>query len=291
MGDPRLDPTTPAARNACPDGLPQARTVAPAAPPQPAIIPGFLTAQGLSWGPRAAPDILSDVSFSLPRGQVLAICGANGAGKSTLLRLLYRYLPPRSGRVTLGGDDLWQMPARTAARRVAAVLQEQPTDFALTVREMVALGRTPHRGLLASAGARDAEVVAESLTRLDLTRFADKPFGTLSGGERQRVMIARALAQEPELLVLDEPTNHLDIRHQLELLALLRGLGLTVVFTIHDLTLAAEHADSLLLLARGRTLAAGPPAMVLTPETIARAFEVTARIDRSGASPRFSFHL
>jgi iron complex transport system ATP-binding protein len=133
--------------------------------------------------------------------------------------------------------------------------------------------------------------VAESLTRLDLTRFADKPFGTLSGGERQRVMIARALAQEPELLVLDEPTNHLDIRHQLELLALLRGLGLTVVFTIHDLTLAAEHADSLLLLARGRTLAAGPPAMVLTPETIARAFEVTARIDRSGASPRFSFHL
>jgi len=121
--------------------------------------------------------------------------------------------------------------------------------------------------------------------------FADKPFGTLSGGERQRVMVARALVQEPELLVLDEPTNHLDIRHQLEVLGLLRGLGLTVVLTLHDLTLAAEHADQLLLLHAGRTLAQGSPATVLTPETIARAFDVTARIDTSGPCPRYSFHL
>lgn len=250
-----------------------------------------LVASGLGWAPRGGQPILADVSFSVARGQVLAICGANGAGKSTLLRMIYRYLRPDTGNVTLAGDDLWQMPARTAARRVAAVLQEQPTDFALTVREMVGLGRTPHRQGWTGAGARDAEVIAASLHRLDLVRFADKPFGTLSGGERQRVMVARALAQEPELLVLDEPTNHLDIRHQLEVLGLLRGLGLTVVLTLHDLTLAAEHADRLLLLHQGRVLAQGPPASILTTDTIARAFDVTARIDTSGPSPRYSFHL
>lgn len=250
-----------------------------------------LTATGLGWAPRGGEAILTDVSFAVPRGKVLAICGANGAGKSTLLRMIYRYLRPATGRIALGGDNLWQMAPRAAARRVAAVLQEQPTDFALTVREMVGLGRTPHRQGFAGAGARDAEVIATSLHRLDLVRFADKPFGTLSGGERQRVMVARALAQAPELLVLDEPTNHLDIRHQLEVLGLLRSLNMTVVLTLHDLTLAAEHADQLLLLHQGRVLADGPPAAVLTADTIARAFDVTARIDTRGPSPRYSFHL
>ena len=250
-----------------------------------------LIATGLTWSPRGAAPILQDVSFTVPQGQVLAICGANGAGKSTLLRMLYRYLRPDSGRVLLGGDDLWALSPRAAARRVAAVLQEQPTDFALTVREMVGLGRTPHRGGFTGAAARDGEVIASALHRMDLVRFADKPFGTLSGGERQRAMVARALAQEPELLVLDEPTNHLDIRHQLEVLGLLRGLGLTVVLTLHDLTLAAEHADAVLILHQGRLIAQGPPTTVLTPETITRAFAVTARIDASGPSPRYSFHL
>ena len=250
-----------------------------------------IVASGLSWAPRGWASILHDVSFAVPQGQVLAICGANGAGKSTLLRMLYRYLRPDAGQVLLGGTDLWTLNPRSAARRVAAVLQEQPTDFALTVRDMVGLGRTPHREGFAGAGARDAEVVAASLHRMDLVRFAAKPFGTLSGGERQRVMVARALAQEPELLVLDEPTNHLDIRHQLDVLTLLRGLGLTVILTLHDLTLAAEHADAVLILHQGRLLAHGAPRDVLTPDTINRAFDVTARIDTTGPSPRYSFHL
>jgi iron complex transport system ATP-binding protein len=156
---------------------------------------------------------------------------------------------------------------------------------------MVGLGRTPHRQGFAASDARDGEVVAASLHRMDLTRFAQMPFGTLSGCERQRVMVARALAQEPELLVLDEPTNHLDIRHQLEVLGLLRGLGLTVVLTLHDLTLAAEHADTLLLLHHGRRVAFGPLAAVLTRAAIASTFAVTARIDARGQTPRFSFHL
>ncbi|TRW97411.1 ABC transporter ATP-binding protein [Paracoccus sp. M683] len=245
---------------------------------------------GVFWGPRRQPDILQEISFSVAEREVIAICGANGAGKSSLLRLLYRYQAPRKGTVRLTGRDLWQMSAPEAARIVAAVLQEQPTDFALTARQIVALGRLPHRKGL-GPGATDHAVVEACLGRMDLRQMADRSFGTLSGGERQRVMVARALAQEPRVLILDEPTNHLDIRHQLELLALLRGLGLTVIATLHDLTLAAEFADRMLILHEGRVIADAPPDRALSEITIARAFNVSARVDRSGATPRFSFHL
>ncbi|PJF11247.1 ABC transporter ATP-binding protein [Pseudorhodobacter sp. MZDSW-24AT] len=254
-----------------------------------------LALDGVSWGPRGQPDILSDISFRVPQGQIMAICGANGAGKSSLLRLIYRHQAPRRGTVQLMGRDLWRMGAQEAAQHLAAVLQEQPTDFALTARQIVALGRLPHRkgwgAGLSGPGDADAAIIAAALRRMDLGGMADRAFGTLSGGERQRVMVARALAQEPQVIVLDEPTNHLDIRHQLELLALLKGLGLTVIATLHDLTLAAEFASRVLILRAGRILADGPPAAVLTEAHLAQAFDVRARIDRSGDAPRFSFHL
>ena len=250
---------------------------------------------GGCWGPKGRPDILSDISFAVPQGQVMAICGANGAGKTSLLRLLYRHHAPRGGSVRLMGRDIWAMAASEAARHLAAVLQEQPADFALTARQIVALGRLPHRKAWgngrATPGGADAAIIGSLIQRMDLTGMADRPFATLSGGERQRVMVARALAQEPRIIVLDEPTNHLDIRHQLELLALLKGLGLTVIATLHDLTLAAEFAERVLILREGRILADGPPEEVLTEVTLAQAFNVRARIDRSGDAPRFSFHL
>jgi iron complex transport system ATP-binding protein len=249
-----------------------------------------LELRNVTWGPKRTPAILHDISFTLAEGEVLAVCGANGAGKSSLLRLLYRHQAPLSGSVILQGHDLWLRPAREAARIVAAVLQEQPTDFALTTREIVSLGRLPHRQSM-GPGARDKAITDAALVRLDLVHLADRRFGTLSGGERQRVMVARALAQEPRILVLDEPTNHLDIRHQLELLCLLRGLGLAVVCTLHDLTLAAEFADRVLILDEGRVVVDAPPDQALTEATIARAFHVATRIDRTGAAPRFSFHL
>jgi iron complex transport system ATP-binding protein len=249
-----------------------------------------LELRNVTWGPKRAPAILHDISFTLAEGEVLAICGANGAGKSSLLRLLYRHQAPLSGTVLIEGRDLWLTPARQAARTVAAVLQEQPTDFALTTRDIVALGRLPHRQGM-GPGSRDTAITDAALVRMDLVALAGRRFGTLSGGERQRVMVARALAQEPRILVLDEPTNHLDIRHQLELLRLLRGLGLAVVCTLHDLTLAAEFADRVLILDQGRVIADAPPDAALTEATIARAFQVIPRIDRSGAAPRFSFQL
>jgi iron complex transport system ATP-binding protein len=238
----------------------------------PPTLPATLTLDHVSWG----NGVLHPVSLTLGAGRVLAVLGANGAGKSTLLRLIYRYNRPQTGRVLVDGDDIHRLPARRVAQRVAAVLQEQPTDFALTVAEIVALGRAPHRRALAGPSAHDLHLVAHALDRLSLQELAQRPLGTLSGGERQRVMVARALAQEPGLIVLDEPTNHLDIRHQLEVLRLVRGLGVSVVVSLHDLNLVQGFADDLLVLAQGRPLAFGPVADVLTPDLIARAFGVVA---------------
>jgi iron complex transport system ATP-binding protein len=238
----------------------------------PAPLAAALELEGVAWG----HGILHPVSLTLTPGRVLGVLGANGAGKSTLLRLIYRFHRPQAGRVLLDGQDIHTLPARRVAQRVAAVLQEQPTDFALTVTEIVALGRAPHRRALAGASERDHHVVDHALDRLSLRTHAQRAFGTLSGGERQRVMIARALAQEPGLIVLDEPTNHLDIRHQLEVLRLVRGLGATVVASLHDLNLVQGFADDLLVLSGGRPLAFGPVTEVLTSDLIARAFGVRA---------------
>lgn len=250
----------------------------------PPPIPAALRLDAVAWG----GGILQPVNLDVRPGRVLAVLGANGAGKSSLLRLIYRFRVPDSGRVLLDGQDIHRLPARTVAQRVAAVLQEQPTDFALTVAEIVALGRAPHRRALAGPSTRDAHVVGHALERLNLLGYADRAFGTLSGGERQRVMIARALAQEPGLIVLDEPTNHLDIRHQLEVLRMVRELGATVVASLHDLNLVQGFADDVLLLAAGVPLAFGPVADVLTPDRIGRAFGVRAHL-RGPA--RFDFSL
>ncbi|MEL6594372.1 MAG: ABC transporter ATP-binding protein [Pseudomonadota bacterium] len=253
-----------------------------------------LTVQNLSWAPRGRDRVLHDTSFALGAGRVLGIVGPNGAGKTTLLRMLYRFQCPTTGTVCIDGDDIWEMKARLVAQRVAAVLQEQPSDFSLTVTEIVALGRTPYlKGLAGTSGAHDRDVIAASLERLGLQKLAHRHLGTLSGGERQRVMVARALAQEPSLLILDEPTNHLDIRHQLEVLDLIRHLPLTIVTSLHDLNLAAGVCDDVLLLQEGRPLGFGPPAQILSEQAVSDAFQVDARRDRLSLSNQdhLTFHL
>ncbi|TQV71313.1 ABC transporter ATP-binding protein [Denitrobaculum tricleocarpae] len=248
--------------------------------------------QGLSWhaGGKA---IISEVSFSVPAGETLAVVGPNGAGKSTLLRCLYRYLKPSEGSVRIDGADIWSLGARDCARKLATVLQEQPADFGLTVRDIVALGRTPYRKGLAAIGARDRRMMQTAIERMELSELTERHLSSLSGGEKQRVMIARALAQEPDVILLDEPTNHLDIRHQLELLTLMRGLGPTVIASLHDLNLASVFADRVLLLAGGHVLGVGKPAEVLTAERILEAFRVQSFIDAEPVTgaPRFSFQL
>ena len=253
-----------------------------------------LTVEDLSWAPRGGAPLVHPLSFDLRAGRVLGIVGPNGAGKTTLLRLLYRFHRPVTGHVRVDGDDIWRLSARETAQRVAAVLQEQPSDFALTVQEIVALGRTPHRrGFGGASGAKDLHIIQEALGKLALHGLADRHLGTLSGGERQRVMVARALAQEPRVLILDEPTNHLDIRHQLEVLHLIRDLPVTIVTSLHDLNLAAGICDDILLIDAGQMRGFGPPSDVLTEDAVSAAFQVTARRERLVPSntDHLTFHL
>ncbi len=254
-----------------------------------------LSVEDLSWSPGAGREpLLHPTTFTLEAGRVLGVVGPNGAGKTTLLRLLYRYHRPTTGSVSIDGEDIWALSARTAAQRIAAVLQEQPSDFALTVKEIVALGRTPHKqGFAGTIGSHDTEIIENALARLDLNGLSNRHMGTLSGGERQRVMVARALAQDPHLLILDEPTNHLDIRHQLEILDLIRTLPLTIVTSLHDLNLAAAVCDEILLIHSGKTVGIGPPNTVLSEAAVSDAFQIVARKEvlSQSQSNHLTFHL
>lgn len=233
--------------------------------------------------------MLHPTSFDVPAGRVLGIVGPNGAGKSTLLRLLYRYLAPKTGSITVAGRDIWSLPPKEAARMIAAVLQEQTAVFGLTVREIAMLGRTPHRSAMTSTTADDIKIVDRVLDRLGLLGFAHRDFGTLSGGERQRVMVARALVQDPQVLVLDEPTNHLDIRHQLEVLALIRDLDLTIILSLHDLNMTAGLCDDVLVLQDGHPRGLGPPEALLSETLVSETFQIAAR--REHLSPSNTTHL
>ncbi|MFF3942102.1 ABC transporter ATP-binding protein [Streptomyces phaeofaciens] len=221
--------------------------------------------------------VLRDVALEARPGDVVGLVGPNGSGKSTLLRTVYRSLRPRRGVVRVDGDDVWALSSRGAARRTAAVLQDTGGGPAgLSVAEIVALGRTPHHGLLGRDGADDHRAVDEALDRCGARPLADRDFTSLSGGERQRVLLARALAQRPRLLVLDELTNHLDIRARFELLELIRSTGITTLAVLHDLDLAARLCDRLVVLHDGAVVAAGPVLEVLTPALLREVFGVNA---------------
>lgn len=239
----------------------------------------LLEACGVSWSVRGRP-IITDLSLAPVPGSMVGVLGPNGSGKSTLLRVMTGLQRPDTGRVLLDGADIRRMSRRRFSRRVAFVEQEVSTDQNPTVRDVIELGRIPHRAAWSGPGPGDDEAVARAATTTSLTDRLHQRYGTLSGGERQRVQIARALAQEPEVLILDEPTNHLDIRHQLDLLALVRGTGATVVAALHDLNLAAAYCDHLVVLADGRAVASGPPSEVITEEMIRTVYGVSARVSR-----------
>ncbi|MCF3106178.1 ABC transporter ATP-binding protein [Streptomyces roseoverticillatus] len=224
----------------------------------------------------AGARLVSDISLRAGSGRFVGLIGPNGSGKSTLLRCVYRALRPVSGTVRLDGDDLHALGAREGARRLAALPQESASEFDFTAGEVVAMGRLPHQRSGTRVTARDTEVCAAALERVGAAHLAGRSFPTLSGGEKQRVLIARALAQEPRVLVLDEPTNHLDIAQQLEVLALVRDAGLTVLAALHDVDLAATHCDELYVIRGGRIVASGPPDEVLTAELLAGVFGVRA---------------
>ncbi len=225
--------------------------------------------------------IVPGATFEVPTGRVIALVGPNGAGKSTLLRAMAGVQPIADGSVRLGESDLLALGRRDRARVLALVEQDSQSEFALTVRQAVDLGRTPHRSLWGFDAPGDVDAVAEAIKAAGAEELAGRQLGTLSGGERQRVHLARALAQQPRLLMLDEPTNHLDVKAQLSTLGLMRDLaasGMTVVAALHDLNLAAQFCDQVVILTGGEVRAVGGIDEVLTPEVISRTYGVVADV-------------
>ena len=226
--------------------------------------------------PGAAAEALAGVSLAARAGQVLAVLGPNGSGKTTLVRVALGLLPPAAGSAAILGRPAASWTRRALARTVGVVTQREDNLFPQRVRETVGLGRYAHLSPWGAERAEDRAAVQRALSRCDVLDLADRWIWTLSGGEYQRVRLARALAQEPRLLVLDEPTASLDLRHEMELFELIRALadrdGLAVVLITHHVNLAARFADRVLLLAAGRPAGDGPPADVLTRETVERVF-------------------
>lgn len=225
------------------------------------------------------------VSFAIDAGEVFGIIGPNSAGKTSLLRLLTRVLTPTRGEILLDGRSIAALPHWRLAREVAVVPQEAPRPFPFSVEQLVLMGRFPHGPGRFFETAEDAAVAREAMAATDTLALAALPLEELSGGERQRAMLARALAQQPRLLVLDEPTSHLDLRYQAETAELLRRLnrerGVTILLVSHDLNLAAELCDRLLLLHEGRVARVGAPSEVLEPSLLERVFECRVVVDKT----------
>jgi iron complex transport system ATP-binding protein len=247
------------------------------------VTPPVWTIDGVSFRHEGANrPTLDDVTFAIERGTTTAFIGPNGAGKSTLIQLLLSVLTPHAGTITLEQRALADWTRREVARRIGVVPQGEVEPL-YTVREIVAMGRYPYLGPWQREHDEDARAIARAMDRCDVSAFADRWLSTLSGGERQRVRLARALAQEPSVLVLDEPTTFLDIRHEMstfELLRRLRGEGTTVVVATHNLNLAARYADTLALLEGGRVVALGTPDEVLTADRISAVYEWPVSIVR-----------
>lgn len=237
-----------------------------------------ITAHQLAWSVDRVP-ILDAISLDVRPGLVTGLLGPNGSGKTSLLRILAGITRPDAGAVRLEEHDVHRMRPRDRARVLALVEQDASTGWSYTVRQVVELGRSPYRSRFATGDRGGPAVVDAAMATAHVDHLAERTWRTLSGGERQRTHLARALAQEPALLLLDEPTNHLDLRHQLEFLARVRGLGLTVVAALHDLELAAAYCDDVAVLEGGRLVAHGPVTDVLTSGLVAEVYGVDIDVE------------
>ncbi len=239
-----------------------------------------------SYGRKVA---LTDVTASVPAGSLTGIIGPNGSGKSTLLRILGYVARPASGRVTYDGADISSMSPMGRARLIGAVLQDQGTQFPFSVEDVVEMGRFPYNGMLGRPGRHDTEAIQKAMAMAGVLGLEGRQITTLSSGERQRVFIARALAQEPKVMLLDEPTSHLDISYQLEVMEILKGLaalGTTVIIVMHDLNLAGLYCDRLIALKEGRVVSEGLPDDVLTADNILEIYGVRAVVKNNPETSR-----
>ncbi len=238
--------------------------------------------------------ILKKLTFQVSEGEFVSITGPNGTGKSTLLRLMSGFLKPSEGSVMFMGKKFDTFNQSSLAQHLAFVLQDSFINFPYTVREIVSMGRFPFLGTFQNESKDDKNIINIAMEKTGVLNMSERPVTELSGGERQRVMIAKALAQKPDVLILDEPTSSLDINYQIDILDVIKLLNrdenLTVIMVAHDLNLACQYSDRLLLLSKGSIYASGPPSDVITEENIYNVFSLYVNIDKepSRGFPRIS---
>ncbi|QIB26450.1 ABC transporter ATP-binding protein [Caloranaerobacter azorensis] len=226
--------------------------------------------------------ILRDINFKIKKGEFVSIIGPNGSGKSTLLKNMISIYKPNRGSIKIDGKEIREYKAKELAKKVAIVPQDTNIAYDFSVFDVVIMGRNPYLGRFQSESYKDFQIVEDSLKLTDTLHLKDKSINQISGGERQRVIIARALAQEPEIMLLDEPTSHLDINHQIEILSLLKKLNteksMTIIIVIHDINLAARYSSKMILLNKGEIISIGKPREVITYENIEMAYNLNVVI-------------
>ena len=222
--------------------------------------------------------IINGIDLQVVNHSFTALLGPNGSGKSTLLKSVYRVLEPKSGTIYLDDLKLKQIPTKEIAQRMSVVSQFQSNSFDFTVKEIVLMGRTPHLRALEKESAMDYQWVDEALEKTGLYDLKDRTISKLSGGEKQRVSLARAIVQNPTLMILDEPSNHLDIKYQLEILRVIKKLGVNALAALHDISLAAQFCDYIYFIKEGEIKYHGSPKEVITKEIIKDIYEVDCEV-------------
>lgn len=226
----------------------------------------------------ATKQIVKGISLSVKDNEFIGLIGPNGSGKSTLLKAIYRVLKPSAGSVFLDGKDMRNINPKNIAKNLAVVSQFNNINFDFKVIDIVLMGRSPHKSLLESENKNDYLIATEALKKVGMDHYANRSFTSLSGGEKQRVILARALAQKPKILILDEPTNHLDIKYQIEILSLVKNLDICVLAALHDLTLASQYCDKLIVLKDGLVVTEGIPKEIVTSEMIKDVYDIDSYI-------------
>ena len=225
-------------------------------------------------------EIVKQASLKVKEGEFVGLLGPNGSGKTTLLKSIYRVLKPSHGAVLIDGDDISALSHRETARRMGVVSQFNNLSFDFTVEEMVLMGRAPHKNAFDRDTEEDYRIVEDALRRVEMLPFRDRSFMTLSGGEKQRIILARALAQQVEILILDEPTNHLDIKYQIQIMDVVKSLGVGVLSALHDLNLTLMYCTYVYVLKDGKIVASGPTEEVITEQLIRDVYEVDCSVAR-----------
>lgn len=249
-----------------------------------------LQTKQLSWYVEETP-IIKHIDFALFKGETVGIVGPNGAGKTSLLKCLFGEHKKFAGDVLLHGKKISTIANKNVAKQIAVVSQHENSVFNLTVFDIVRMGLIPHKGIFENDNLGDFDRIKYALEKVDLLTKKNQQFNTLSGGEQQRALIARAIVQAADILIMDEPTNHLDIYYQHQILRLAKALNVTLLLTIHDLNLAAEYCDRLVLIDQGEIVANGTPADVLTAPILKQVFNLDCFIDNNPFTlkPRITF--